>query len=576
MSEPLAGLLGVESERNLTTMKKHSVPAILLIAVALAFSVLNAQSSPPLPEGAFGETVDVRVINVEVVVTDRSGVRVRGLTPEMFTLLVDGEAQKIEYFTEVRGGIARPATEGVRTLPDVQVPDLRPGTAVGTSYLVFVDDFFSRSTDRDRVLDDLREQLGYLGANDRMAVVAFDGRRVEMLSTWSRSAAALDEVLREAQRRPTFGLHREAELRQLDRDQTTVGFRRPRSGDNYLQVEELYYAEQIEAQLDRSVSAAAATLRGFGAPPGRKVMLLLSGGWPSHPAEYVVNDYHRALLDTQVKRGSEIFKPLTDTANLLGYTLYPVDVPGFRGTDGLVDASLRGAPAGGGGAMRETDVHRTLEFLADETGGEAFINSGRLGFLENVHQDLTAYYWLGFVPQRAGSDEPREIEVKLTSPEFRVRHREGFQDFSRSTEATMAVESALLFGAQGNSRGPGATGPGSGGLLVEFGESKRAGIGKVVVPLSVTIPLDLVTLIPYGDDLVGEVELRIAVQDDDGSLAPVPVIPLRVTVASTPPADSVDVFETSLKLRKAPHELVVSVLDPASGRSLMSYETFQP
>jgi hypothetical protein len=98
----------------------------------------------------------------------------------------------------------------------------------------------------------------------------------------------------------------------------------------------------------------------------------------------------------------------------------------------------------------------------------------------------------------------------------------------------------------------------------------------VVVPLAVTIPLSLVTLIPYGDEFVGEVELRIAVQDDDGSLAPVPVIPLRVAVASIPSADSVDVFETSLKLRKAPHELVVSVLDPTSGRSLMTRQSFQP
>ncbi|MBZ0113958.1 MAG: VWA domain-containing protein [Thermoanaerobaculia bacterium] len=558
-------------------MKKHSVPNILLIVAALAASMTSAQSSPPLPEGAFGETLDVRVINVEVVVTDRSGVRVRGLTPEMFSLFVDGEPQKIEYFTEVRGGIARPVADGISSLPEVQVPEVRPGTAVGTSYLVFVDEFFSRSADRDRVLDDLREQLGYLGTNDRMAVVAFDGRRVEMLSSWSQSVPALDDVLREAQRRPTFGLRHEAELRQLDRDQTPVGFRRPRSGDNYLQVDELYYAQQIEDQLHRSVSAAAATLRGFAAPPGRKVMLLLSGGWPNHPAEYVVNDYHRALLDTQVQRGSEIFRPLTDTANLLGYTLYPVDVPGFRGTDGLVDASLRNAPTGGaGGAMRETDVHQTLEFLAGETGGEAFINSGRLGFMETIHEDLAAYYWLGFIPQRAGSDEAREIEVRLSSPALRVRHREGFQDFSRSTEATMAVESALLFGPRSGAGGPSPSDPSAGGLSVEFGESKRAGIGKVVVPLAVTIPLNLVTLIPYGDDLVGEVELRIAVQDDDGSMAPVPVIPLRVTVASVPSDDSVDVFETSLKLRKAPHDLVVSVLDPTSGRSLMIRRSFEP
>jgi hypothetical protein len=46
------------------------------------------------------------VVNLEVVVTDRDGLPVTGLTAGDFRLLVDGGETPIRYFTEVRGGDA--------------------------------------------------------------------------------------------------------------------------------------------------------------------------------------------------------------------------------------------------------------------------------------------------------------------------------------------------------------------------------------------------------------------------------------------------------------------------------------
>ena len=69
-----------------------------------------------------------------------------------FLLKVDGEQLPIQYFTEVRGGdaIEGPADEPV--IPGV--PQLAPGTPVGTSYLVFIDDFYPLQREGDRA--DLR------------------------------------------------------------------------------------------------------------------------------------------------------------------------------------------------------------------------------------------------------------------------------------------------------------------------------------------------------------------------------------------------------------------------------------
>src|SRR5689334_7383809 len=124
-----------------------STPAAWWAAViALAALPAGAQESTP---GTFGEVLEVRVINLEVVVTDKDGVRVPGLLPGDFRLRLNGKEAPIEYFTEVRGGDAIDMAAG--GAPGIQnVPATVPGSPVGTSYLVFVDDYFAVARDRDR------------------------------------------------------------------------------------------------------------------------------------------------------------------------------------------------------------------------------------------------------------------------------------------------------------------------------------------------------------------------------------------------------------------------------------------
>src|SRR3954453_22715336 len=81
-----------------------------------AFFAMTIFSLPVLGQGVaqdvkqpelvqiMGETIDVRVVNVEAVVTGRSGQQVRGLAAGDFRLLVDGQGVPVEYFAEVAGG----------------------------------------------------------------------------------------------------------------------------------------------------------------------------------------------------------------------------------------------------------------------------------------------------------------------------------------------------------------------------------------------------------------------------------------------------------------------------------------
>ncbi|MCP4201347.1 MAG: VWA domain-containing protein [bacterium] len=523
----------------------------------------------PLP-GVFGEVLDVRVINLEVVVTDKQETQVLGLGADDFKLMVDGADVPIDYFSEIRGGVAleapAPGAGEAKGLPGVL--SVTPGEAVGTSYLVFIDDFFAIKTDRDAVLRSLKDDLPYLKPEDRMAIVAYDGKDLEMLSSWSGLQRPLERAIDDAMGRRSQGLLRLAERKRYDfltfdgleflSDDLQVGSSIFRTE---LTPEERTYVELVTEQVNRSVAAASATLRSFAKPPGRKVMIILSGGWPFVPADFLLSDASRILFDRGGPYGNNLYRRLVETANVLGYTLYPVDLPGLdRQITDITRAEFSNVPEPGtvetSGFLREVEVHSTLRYLAKETGGEARINSQRMGALERVSDDVQSYYWLGFTPQRERDDASHEVEIQLRNPDFIARSRGSFLDSSREREVSMAVESTLLFG----------NAAAAGSVDVEVGTPVDAVKRRMEIPIKVSIPLDQVTILPIGDRFATELELRVAVQDEDGQQAPIPVIPWRLAFAEMPPAGAVGTYETTLLLRRKIHDAVVAVHDPASGR----------
>ena len=139
-----------------------------LVAVMLPLSAL-ADVKPPASEepSVFGEVIDVRVVQVEVVVTDRSGDRVYDLKPEDFRLEVDGREVPIDFFSEVRDGqTAAPPAEGATRPAGPAETGSEVGAEVGTSYLVFVDDYFSTELRRNEVLRSLQGEVTRLGPQD--------------------------------------------------------------------------------------------------------------------------------------------------------------------------------------------------------------------------------------------------------------------------------------------------------------------------------------------------------------------------------------------------------------------------
>jgi VWFA-related protein len=538
--------------------KYRSLAALPLCALLAA--PLPAQQQAPAqqePQSLFGEQIEVRVVNVEAVVTDRQGNRVPDLKPSDFRLTVDGKPVAIEYFTEVRGGAAIAPTGNEAAAPVQGLPALAPGSPVGTSYLVYIDNVFSIGARRNEVLKSLKADLARLGPEDRMAIVAYDGR-LQMLSSWSNSEQDLSRALDQAMGMRSYGASRLSELRAFETSRTLTGEvpLRNRRGSfaERMEVDELGFVQHVASLVERTVSGAVSTLRGFAAPPGRKVMLVLSGGWPYSPADYVLNNPSRPVLSSRdIPRGEEIFHPLVDTANRLGYTLYPVDVPGVEAVSA---SALTVGPPAGGINIREQEVEASLRHVAKQTGGRALLNSTRGNALENVEGDTRSYYWLGFTPTWKGNDQRHDVRVEVLRPGLEVRNRDSFLDLSRKAEVSMMVESAMLFGNP----------PGAVSMPIQLGKPVPSGKKLMVVPITLAIPVESITLVPVEGRYASELELRVAAVDEDGNRSDVPVIPLTVSSEKQPEPGGYVKYETRLTLRRKGHHLTVAIFDPLSGR----------
>ena len=534
----------------------------LLPCLCLALAAPAAAWQAPAAEtpSIYGEVIDVRVVNVEVVVTDRQGNRVQDLKPGDFRLTVDGKEVPIEYFTEVRGGqsVAAPAAEG--TAAPAGPPSVEPGGAVGTSYLVFIDDFFANAFQRNGVLESLKGQVAQLRPEDRMAIVAWDGGRIAVLSHWSGSQSQLTRALDAAMGRKARGLERVTELRtfrnELEFSRQAVGDNAPLSLESRMNMSsltgpELNYADVLTRQVEGAVSATVSALRGFANPPGRKVLLLLSGGWPFSIASYIRGD--EALPTSRdLPDGEELLRPLSNTANLLGYTIYPVDVPGVW--TAVADSAASGP--GSGSSFREQEIEGSLRFLAQETGGTALVNSNRTVALAKTNEDISSYYWLGFTPAWKRDDKRHKVDVKVTRPGLEARSRTGFLDLSKKAEVSMMVESALLFGAF----------PGSVAMPVKIGEPVKTKRGAIEIPVTLGLPASIMTLVPHEGKLAAELELRVAASDENGNSSEMPVIPLKLATDKPPKEGGFVRYDTKITLKGKADNLVLAVYDPVSGK----------
>ncbi|HSF43418.1 MAG TPA: VWA domain-containing protein [Thermoanaerobaculia bacterium] len=521
------------------------LPAVLVMA-ALAVPATGQE-----PANVFGESIDVRVVNVEAVVTGRNGRVVRGLSPGDFRLLVDGQEVPIEFFSEIVEGeaVSRPGGEG--TAETAPAPVI---ARQGRSVLVFIDESFSVITHRNQVLRQIAGDLGLLGPEDEMAVVAFDGLQLSRLSGWSRDAAGLARVFQAAEKRPSGGLRMvaarrsEANNRALQSD--------AQSEDDYFKAGEIDGAGETREKALRELApspeiysryvqvpeAAAAALRAFsGEDRGRKVLLYLSGG-PSSPA-------------------------LARDANQYGYTIYPVDVQGID--TGFINNDVANAgplPIDLLFSPTERLTEAGFESLARATGGKVSLNGNRERALERAVEDTRVYYWLGFTPSWRGDDRSHSIRLEVQRRGLTARSRRSFTDLSPLRETARRTEEILMLGGEERSRL----------LRVELGTPVAAGLRQLRIPVLLDVPFESLTPLPQAEGFAVRAILSMGAVDRDGGRSGLMQVPLNLVLPEAPAPGGFAKFETLITVRRAEQRLVFTLRDPVADTVLWGETEFKP
>ncbi len=418
---------------------------------------------PAQPSGTFVDTVDVEVVEVDVVVTDRKGRPVRGLTRDDFELYVDGQETEISNFLEsgfMDGPIEEPVDEGGQAGPTNRgtEPDKLPAAPqkAALTVAIYLDDLHLYPPHRNRLLGRLEAALEpWRSTNASWLLVRFENR-VEVVVPPTRD---LDAILAGAaaapKGRPRAVMHALARRQAIGRMKTSNKVAPLPCHSNWGELMAIAREHSAKAETQVAVAAdgLADMISALGGLPGRKALIHVTDGLPQRPGiavwsylgnELCVDDRPSAPREVaaEIVQYNEYnrFHHVSAHANANRVTLFTVDAAGVR-EPGMQGISARNDH------LHAMNAQSGLHILADETGGKALFNSNDLAvLLGDMTAQLAASYSLGFVPAERTVGRVRKISVVL-APDAQKRRKVQFRRSYREKGLDERLAERLLSAA---------------------------------------------------------------------------------------------------------------------------------
>ena len=405
-------------------MSRRLFPCVL--AAFLLGSTGTGEQPPAARAGQPPVTFKVQVeyVEVDAIVTDRTGAFVRDLTSEDFEVREGGRLQELTVFGLVdipierraRSRSDRPRVERERDV----ATNARPFD--GRIYLLVLDDLHTHPLRSQHVRSAARRFIDeYLGPSDLAAVVHTSGR-----SAASMNFSDNRQLLRRA---IDQFVGRKPQSSTLERLEEFFGLRRPPDEDiNSVTINDPLDLERGELargllETVRRLGDWMADLRGR-----RKALVLFSEG--------IDYDIHSATGGDTQSLITSLTRDATAAATRANIGIYAVDP---RGITALVDdgMGITELPSPEyyrqelGASGLQNEVRRSqdsLRVLAEQTGGYAGVDSNSfLETFDRVVRDSSTYYVLGYYPSDTRRDGRfREIDVRVRRPGLHVRSRSGY------------------------------------------------------------------------------------------------------------------------------------------------------
>jgi VWFA-related protein len=553
-----------EMRDNPRMLRKTTLLAALLFSLSLSAQLV--------------ETIEVRVTNIDVVVTDSKGQPVTGLTKDDFVVTEGGKEQPISNFYEIRG-TAAPAAGGAVT---AEVPEV-PESISRRRVVVFVDNFTINPLSRNRAFDALEKAMNEIIRDGDEAMIVLWNRRLQLVTPFTSDRAELVRQFRQAAKESSGGISLEmnrtrilSHAQQMIQDAIAPGQNKisiPRAYAESISsaqqfAEEIYAIESAMLDdLDRTID----TLAGV---DGKKALIFLGAELPENPGRDLLQQLD-GMFSTHMRIDRPSFlqrsgnlslgtamRKVAHQANANGVTMYLVDTVDRQRrsdpTEGMVDAAAD--------FFSQTNTPVSMSMIASITGGISV--AGGKSFekaLGTIAHDLSSYYSIGYRSPSEGAGS-RDVKVHVKRPGLRIRSRGSY--IAKSPEEDLR-ERVIANVFHANVKSDFA-------ISVKPGTPERQPDGQFRLPLTITLPSSM-TLIPQDNQLKGEFAVYIAVGNPAGTISDV----TKNVQAMQFPAGSEEqirqmgtfTYQAALLVGEGSQIISVAVVDAVAGSAGFARET---
>ena len=473
----------------------------------LAAAVLLLQTASQQP---YIETFEVRLHNLDVVVTDRAGKPVNGLTKDDFIVTENGVAQEITNFA-VYGESAGSAATASQPVPSETTEKRVP-----RKFIFFIDEMSLHPSSRGRLLKNATAMLEKsMSEGDQAAIVRPYGEKNVVLNY----TGDIDEFVR------AFGAVLDENRTRVDTQELTeIRFLELQladtAGDAVSQRERKFirrmYADAVRRRTEQRLGQLRALVSSFAGTEGKKVVVLVATslsalpGWEARDPEDLEIG---AASEIDVPSALPVYVDLKPKIEDLGriaaangvtmYTLQPdvqmeFSVPGRESSRPRLQTTSAGPvqpnrvravlPSNMGSVLID-NTKTTMKTLAEKTGGRSFLGDGNIDdTFRQIGTDLSSYYSLAY-RAKGETSQPRRVEVRVRDrPELRVRTRTDVIEKSPEREMEDLVVANLLYPRNVNELAIRAV-PGT----------MRKSRNVFTIPVETQIPMERLTFLPGPD-----------------------------------------------------------------------------
>lgn len=544
----------------------RTVAAVLITTFLLPGTYAQTANPKPATEiPKLTENMDVRVINVDVVVTDKKGTVITGLRKDDFEIFENNVPKPITNFYAIEGGrptdverdkIAAPSTP--QPLRKDELPD-----NLKRRIIFYVDNLSMAPFNRNRVFASMKEFVKSTMRPGDEAMIATFNRSMKVRVPFTRDPVQIEQMLDAVAGESAMGTSNASERQQVqDRIKETNDY------DDAV-ASARSYAQSVEHDLRQSAESLNGLMTTLAGVEGKKVLVLASEGFPMQPGremfqyiDEVANEkgwrFSGTILEGMSFDSASLIQSIARTANANGITMYTIHAGGLTGGSEMSAEHAAPTPVSVSQAII-TNTTDSMRLMADMTGGVASIQTNNYAqAFRNIQRDLDTYYSLGYRATTERVDRQRSLTVHMKNKNYIARSRQTFVEKSTYAEMNDKVIANLLYKTKQNDLK----------ILVRTGAPAAADEDLYKVPLDIQIPMDSLTLLPQGDnEYVGGFDVYVAVANKDGDMSDVSrkSHQLRVAAADMERAKGkYYTYSVDLLMEKGLNKISVGVVDDVS------------